>query len=141
VVEEGEVEGGLTWIFAKKNTQSQALVITTDSKPNVYTVPVTTVAKISKTVPTFNGVAYSPVPIPNGVYSVGNKPQGTTNGYPIDVSVSTPMSNNTVVKMNDFLIHATEYSHTWGCVGVQKNWDVVNNTLSSEKTSTKLVIY
>ena len=99
-----------------------------------YTVRGTINAAIIRNVPTWEGVSYGPVPLPSGTFQISTElTHGSLiSGYHIDVNVPTVLSNGRQVAMNDYFVHATSYPNTWGCAGVQTDWDRVSQTISRE---------
>jgi hypothetical protein len=61
-------------------------------------------------------------------------------GYHIDVTVPTVV-NGKIVDMNDYFIHATTSSYTFGCAGVRSDWDRFEDTMATEREGAVITIH
>jgi hypothetical protein len=125
------IDGQMLTIIVPFNSQGTATVTNSERYGSkTFTVPVTTVAvsKNPNNPPTDKaGKIYTPIPLPKGTYNLGgakamsDATYGT--GIKIQATVVTPYKNSPgSFKANDFFVHATPYSSTWGCVGVVGNF-------------------
>ncbi len=120
------IDGQMLTIVVPFNSSGTATVTNSERYGSkTFTVPVTTVAKAvnPNNRPMNAGKEYSVVPLPKGQYSLGNtqKMSATQFGTGIAIKASVTTSykdSNKTFQANDFYIHQTPYSNTWGCVGV-----------------------
>jgi hypothetical protein len=120
------IDGQMINVIVPFNSSGLATVITREKGDYCqFTVPVTTIASsaTSKSAPMHGGDEYTVVPMPVGVYDMGEAQKMTDSRYGtgihIEATVVTPLKDGGTFKANDFFVHQTPFPFTWGCVGIK----------------------